>query len=62
MALTGVDRGKLVKAVEVYRDLRKARADMVRGFNDLLAQVDRMEQLREVGIKRFKQRKRRSSS
>lgn len=60
--LAGVDRDKLVKAVEVYRELRKARANMVRGFKELLTQVDRMEQLREVGADRFKRRKRRSSS
>lgn len=56
LPLTGVDREELSRHVGVYRELRRVRAGMVRTFDELLRQVDKLERLREIGLARLKRR------
>ena len=56
LPLTGVDREELSRHVGVYRELRRVRAGMVRTFDKLLRQVDKLELLREIGLVRLKRR------
>ncbi len=56
LPLTGVNREELSRHVGVYRELRRVRAGMVRTFNELLRQVDKLERFREVGLARLKRR------
>lgn len=58
LSLTGVNREELSRHVGVYRELRRVRAGMVRTFNELLRQVDRLELLREISLARLKRRRR----
>lgn len=54
--LSGVDRAKLLKCVDIYREFRKTRAEMVKTFNEMLVEVDQLERLREIRIERLRQR------
>lgn len=56
LPLTGVDRDELSRCVGAYRELRRVRAEMVRTFDELLKQVDKLERLREIGLERLKRR------
>ena len=56
LPLTGVDREELSQHVGAYRELRRARAEMVRTFDELLEVVDKLERLREIGLERLKRR------
>ena len=56
LPLTGVNREELSSQVGVYRELRRVRAGMVRTFDELLRQVDKLELLREIGLVRLKRR------
>lgn len=53
--LAGLDRDKLAEHAAVYRELRRARATMVRTFAQLLREADRLERLREVPVERLRQ-------
>ncbi len=57
LPLTGVNREELSRHVGVYRELRRVRAGMVRTFDELLRQVDKLELLREIGLERLKRRR-----
>lgn len=54
VSTVGLDRAALTEAVYGYRELRRARAEMVRTFGEMLRQVDLMERLREVDVKRLR--------
>ena len=56
LPLTGVDPEELSRHVGAYRELRGVRAGMVRTFDELLRQVDKLERLREIGLARLKRR------
>lgn len=56
LPLTGVDRTELSQCVGAYRELRRVRAEMVRTFDELLKQVDKLERLREIGLDGLKRR------
>jgi len=56
LPLTGVNREELSRYVGAYRELRRVRAGMVRTFDELLRQVDKLELLREIGLARLKRR------
>jgi hypothetical protein len=56
LPLTGVDREELSQHVGVYREFRRVRAEMVRTFDELLRQVDKLERLREIGLERLRRR------
>jgi len=58
LPLAGVDREELSRHVGTYRDLRRVRAEMVRAFGELLEAVDKLEQLREIGLEQLKRRRR----
>lgn len=62
LPLTGVNREELSRHVGAYRELRRVRAAMVRTFDELLKQVDKLELLREIGLTRLKRRGRPSSN
>lgn len=52
----GIDRQALSEHVAAYRQVRRARADMVRAFDELLAAADRLERLREIPAGRLRRR------
>ena len=56
LPLRGVNREELSLHVGAYRELRRVRAGMVRTFDELLRQVDKLELLREIGLARLKRR------
>ena len=56
LPLAGVDREELSRHVGAYRELRRVRAGMVRTFDELLRQVDKLERLREIGLARLRRR------
>lgn len=56
LPLTGVDREELSRHVGAYRELRRVRAKMVRTFDEMLKQVDKLERFREIGLARLKRR------
>jgi hypothetical protein len=53
-----LDRTALTEAVHGHRELRRARAEMVRTFGEMLRQVDLMERLRSVDVKSLKRAER----
>ncbi len=58
VSMAGLDRAELTEAVHGYRELRRARAEMVRTFGEMLRQVDLMERLRLVDVERLKRAER----
>ena len=56
LPLTGVNREELSRYVGTYREFRRVRTGMVRTFDELLRQVDKLELLREIGLARLKRR------
>jgi len=53
VSTAGLDRAELAAGVQAHRELRQARSSMVRTCRELLAAVDRMARVREVGLEQL---------
>ena len=53
----GVDREALAECVRAYREHRRARARMVKAFDDLVAAVDELERARAIALAQVRRRR-----